>query len=397
MTEMDPAFVRDMRALAAREASKTAKVSVATVLSVTADGKAVVARPEELADPLTPTRPAYPVYGSVVVGQKVQVLSWGRGECLIFGSAGSPGGVPGDHGPTHVGNGDDPIPNATTTVSGLMSGADKARLGNLLSVAGPEVSISGAAALTASAFGKMHVLSGSANYTVTLPAASGNAGKVIGFRVASSATALVTLDGNGSEQIDGETARVMWSGESALLLCDGAGWTKMAGRFRQMGCRMRIQIQAATPSEAQQIPTNLNTKVLVNQTDFDVGGAADLANNRIAVRRTGRYLCGFVVYYSTRSGNVPTVAAANPISRVIGSITVVSTDAGRNGSRPVQGESSAYSAASFASVNAVNPEMLYAGDYLELSTFQNSGEARWLYGSPTQAATLFWIQELPNW
>ena len=96
------------------------------------------------------------------------------------------------------------------------------------SIVNTEVAISGTTTLTSTAFGKNHIITGGADYTVTLPAASGNSGKIIGFRVTGSA--LFTIKASGSELIDGENERVMWKDESAVLLCDGSGWTKVAGK-----------------------------------------------------------------------------------------------------------------------------------------------------------------------
>lgn len=44
------------------------------------------------------------------------------------GGSGGGGGPPSPHGPTHVSNGTDPIPGATSSAGGLMSAADKVKL-----------------------------------------------------------------------------------------------------------------------------------------------------------------------------------------------------------------------------------------------------------------------------
>lgn len=90
-----------------------------------------------------------------------------------------------------------------------------------------QVSISGAATLTSTAFGKLHVLTGSSDYTVALPAASGNNGLTIGFVGANTLTATVTIDGNASETINGIIIRSITTGGSFTLVCDGTGWTVM--------------------------------------------------------------------------------------------------------------------------------------------------------------------------
>ncbi|MBS0343378.1 MAG: DUF2793 domain-containing protein, partial [Proteobacteria bacterium] len=100
-----------------------------------------------------------------------------------------------------------------------------------------EISVTAAANAT---LGRMHVCSGtSADYALTLPAASGNAGKLIGVRISSACTRWITVTGNGAELIDGINTRRMWAKESAILLCDGTGWTKIAGRTVPLQCTMR--------------------------------------------------------------------------------------------------------------------------------------------------------------
>jgi hypothetical protein len=82
-----------------------------------------------------------------------------------------------------------------------------------------EISITSATALTIS---RMHVISGSTDFTPTLPAASGNAGKFIGARFTN--TGVTTIDANASETIDGVLTRRYFQGQSAFWLCDGSNW-----------------------------------------------------------------------------------------------------------------------------------------------------------------------------
>ena len=64
----------------------------------------------------------------------------------------------------------------------------------------------------------------SAAATITLPAASGNSGNVVGFLIASTNTKTVTIDGNASETIDGVASLTMHKNGILLLVCDGTGW-----------------------------------------------------------------------------------------------------------------------------------------------------------------------------
>ncbi len=159
-----------------------------------------------------------------------------------------------------------------------------------------EVSITGATTLNSTAFGKLHVCSGtSANYTADLPAASGNAGKIIGFRMSGVLTKLVTLDGNSSEVIDGAPTRAMWANETAFLLCDGTGWIKIFGRSIPMYCRM-ARLTGVT------VPASTVYTVAMDTTQEDNSGMmAALGTGDIRPARAGIYMLAASVQFS----NVP--------------------------------------------------------------------------------------------
>jgi len=164
------------------------------------------------------------------------------------------------------------------------------------------VSITGTTTLTSNAFGQLHQCSGtSANYAVTLPAASGNAGKIISFQMVSGLTKLVTITGNGSETIDDSNTRIMWANETAVLYCDGTAWTKIGGKTIPM-------IGAMYKSGATQtIATATDTKIVtqsVSPVDTGVSGMADTANSRIIIQRAGRYN----ILATTRITNISTNA-----------------------------------------------------------------------------------------
>lgn len=171
-----------------------------------------------------------------------------------------------------------------------------------------EISITGAATATIS---RMHVCSGtSADYTVTLPAASGNAGKLIGFRMAAGLTKLVTLDGNASETIDGSTTRIMWECESAILLCDGSGWFKIAGKSRAMSggiCRTSAQTGIVTATA---------TKCSCGVQLFDVGGITDIANGRLLALRPGTWTVAAALLYGNAAGAVPFGTAGDLVTYI---------------------------------------------------------------------------------
>jgi hypothetical protein len=91
------------------------------------------------------------------------------------------------------------------------------------------VSVTGAVTLDNTAFGKMHLCSGtSTNYTIALPTAVGNANKSIGFKGVDGLTRTVTIDGNSGDQIDGEDSREFTAGGLFVVLSDGTNWHVVA-------------------------------------------------------------------------------------------------------------------------------------------------------------------------
>lgn len=87
--------------------------------------------------------------------------------------------------------------------------------------------ITGTDTLDETDFGKVHFCTGtSADYNVTLPAVSGNSGKMIMFKGGSNAslTKVVTILQNSADTIDGETSRPFSAYGEIWLLCDGTNW-----------------------------------------------------------------------------------------------------------------------------------------------------------------------------
>ena len=63
-----------------------------------------------------------------------------------------------------------------------------------------------------------------ASITVTLPKAADNEQRVFVVKDISSSVNTVTIDGNGSETIDGALTLVLGVRSQATLLCDGTQW-----------------------------------------------------------------------------------------------------------------------------------------------------------------------------
>lgn len=269
----------------------------------------------------------------------------------------------------------------STQTAGVKWAAAAGGGGDMLSVlTSTPVAITGTTTLTSAAFGKMHVCSGtSANYTVTLPSPTGNAGKLIGFRMAPGLTKLVTLSRNSADVIDGATSRVMWSKETAVLLTDGTDWFKVSGRSLTMACTMRLA--SATPAAAQAIASGTSVKVLLNAADVDnTGLMADATNSRINVVRPSVYNATSLAIYTAETFDT---------NRVI-------VFAYKNGTQVCQFELSGPAYASVTPTGLASFSLV-AGDYVELWTYQESGNDRNLYGDPTGASNFLIIQELSQW
>jgi len=239
-----------------------------------------------------------------------------------------------------------------------------------------EISITGATTATIS---RMHVCSGtSADYTVTLPAVSGNTGKFIGFRMASGLTKLVTLDGNGSETIDGATTRVMWANEAAILYCDGSTWTKVAGKSIPMLCELSGGLVSTGVSTWVGAP--LGTSVIDN-----TGLMANTANNRITCVRANNYIVLFQANFAENNsviaftsnvayvGSGPSKNYANP--GLGGGIGNVSYHPGLSGG--------------YAAVSGGVPASLVATDYVALGVIATRNI--YCYGA------LLTLQEVTSW
>ncbi len=227
--------------------------------------------------------------------------------------------------------------------------------GDMLSVlTASEISVTTTATLT---INRMHVCSGtSADYTVTLPAVSGNTGKFVGVRMASGLTKLVTVDGNASETIDGASSIVLWANETAILFCDGTAWTRITGKSIPLSCNLYRN------NTSQSVGSSSVTKVGVNTTRFDNQGTmANLGSNQIVIRRDGLYNLRAGVQYDSLG------ASTNTQCRIHVNGSVVATVSVDNGN-------SAYPCL-IASIAA----NLSVGDTVEVYGYQTSGGSVFMY------------------
>lgn len=223
--------------------------------------------------------------------------------------------------------------------------------------------------------GRLNVCSGtSANYTVTLPAVSGNSGKYIGFRMAAGLTKLVTLDGDGTETIDGATTRVMYAKETALLYCDGTTWTKMAGKTLPLAGAI-TGTQTNTVSCANGTPG----KAPVTGTEYDTSGLMcdSATNKRINVVRAGLYHLAASVFYES-------IANANLVKYL-----QVSVNGTADGT--MYADNPALSSGSNTRLRLTRPRVFAVNDYVEIYGLH--------YGASNEPVSLLRSEliEVPAW
>lgn len=118
--------------------------------------------------------------------------------------------------------------------------------------------------------GALHRMTGATARTLTLPAVA-NCGEGFEFPYANDGSAALTLDGNGSETIDGATTRVVAPGESGFCLCDGSGWRTYArqGGLQQLPVPAAAMIGRSTNGATANATETTTNKVMVRTYDFN--------------------------------------------------------------------------------------------------------------------------------
>lgn len=243
-----------------------------------------------------------------------------------------------------------------------------------------EIFITSATSLSSTAFGRMHVCSSAvADFSVNLPAALGNAGRIIGIRMAPALSKFVTLVAADSDLIDGQAARVMWANESAVLLCTGTGWTKIAGNTVPVSC-------VAYASANQTLSPSVVTAVPLRSVASDPAGLHDATNGRINIKRPGAYIFSGAVYLQSV-----------PVGTLVYTQTRVHFNGGMvSGGTAINTTQVPPNAVSFNPITTtVN---LQSTGYVELvGYFDNTSGASHTTYSGTVDFTSLKIAELPSW
>ena len=245
----------------------------------------------------------------------------------------------------------------------------------------PVVSITAATTLTSTAFNKFHLCSGTtADYTVVLPAVSGNSGKFIGFIFSSSSlNKLVTLDGNASETIGGSLTRSFWSGETVVLYCDGSAWFRVSGNHIPMNCAL-----SNSASQSGSFTNSVYLTDTVNSpTNQPVMG--ETTNRTITIRRSGYYSINSSLIWAGGAGGANTTAF---LSIYIG--TVVS---GGLVTATTTLDSQQYYPISFGTTTNISKNIyMNSGDILQVRVSHSAGASRTI-----SSGGYFLVQEIPGW
>jgi hypothetical protein len=236
---------------------------------------------------------------------------------------------------------------------------------------------SGAATLTASDLNTMQVCTVASAYTLTLPTPVGATGQQIGVRITPASTNLLTL-ATAAGNIDGAATRIMWAGESATLVSDGANWLKIGGKTVPMMASIKQAV-------IQSIPNNAVTVLGFDGSDVDntglmvTLGTTGAQTGHMTIKRPGTYSiqCQFGL-----------AGLAGTAVRVIGQV---------NKNAAALASSEMYGAAgTFPCIPLSLPKPFVVGDAITASMYQVSGAAVDTAGGGAATPTLA-VVEVPTW
>ncbi|MEX0650269.1 MAG: hypothetical protein WD200_04660 [Candidatus Andersenbacteria bacterium] len=228
------------------------------------------------------------------------------------------------------------------------------RSGNALQVKGLKTAtITGDTTLTTGY--NVVLANNSSNITVTLPAASSVSGRVYQVKKVSSNANTVTIDGAGSDTIDGALSHVLYiQHDEMTLVSNGSTWNVLAQVLTAHMAKM-------TRNAAQTIPSSTSgvTKLAFDNEEYDIGAIADVTtNDRITIKRAGKYLVS--AYW--RLGSVPDQKYAG-------------VQIHKNGSA-IRRQLNYASGSTDTDVEATEVLNLAAGDYIEAYARQTTGTSR---------------------
>jgi len=134
--------------------------------------------------------------------------------------------------------------------------------------------------------------------TVNLPTAVGNSGKTFRIRKTDSSTNAVTVDGDGTETINGSTTKLLISQhEEITIISDNSNWIVSAYVSPAFSSASRLRASATglttgTGANITSISLQPGEWDLVGQVGFDHGSSTNVTSYQIALSRTSATLSG---------------------------------------------------------------------------------------------------------
>lgn len=208
------------------------------------------------------------------------------------------------------------------------------------------------------------VMSCTSSFTLLLTAAA-TLGDGWRCAVRNDGTGIVTIDGDGSEQIDGATTVLLGPGESCLVYCTGSAFKTIGRREGSQTFAFNVHRNGTNQTG---VASATWTKFAPTTEGFDLGGAYDLAtDNRFECLVPGAYLF---------TGKTQPV---NPTDGMVIGAAIYKNGALANSM--LTRCSTAASASDDVSVTAILS--LVAGDYVEMYVYHARGTTEDFNGSAT--------------
>jgi len=202
--------------------------------------------------------------------------------------------------------------------------------------------------------GMLNVCSGtSSDYTVTLPTVAESRNALLGVQMApiTSLSKLITIDGNGSETIDGELVRYMRANEIAIFRSDGAAWAKLFGKPNPFYAVASVGATAASSGVATKMPMS----ALADNSGFFFSNS----NTRFEIQRKSLYTISVIITYNAISAS----------GDYYGGIYI-------NGSEIMLGYVTNPGGGSYPRMNCTTSRELSQGEYVEAYAVQYSGASQ---------------------
>lgn len=162
----------------------------------------------------------------------------------------------------------------------------------------------------------------STNRTVTLPTASDNSGRVISVKKVDTGTGKCTVDGEGSETIDGATTfDLVDQDDYVTMQCDGTGWNIIAkGIGTRTVSRVKDEVGAghgSTNTKIRRIETNV-----VNTGNAITRAVSSTNGNSYTINQNGVFS---IAYTDAASGTAVTLGISNNSAALTTSIDSITS------------------------------------------------------------------------